>query len=146
MKSFGRYDAYVGVVTNYRLIIARLTNQMINESMTMSRNEAKAQGRGYLGQISRQMSEYSSGYTTRFLSMSPSSILSETPENFELGNGSISEIRIRFSRSSQDEDCVKNEFDVEIFSGVAKHEFRTDENEDYVSLLRSIYGERIRRR
>ena len=78
--------------------------------------------------------------------MSPSSILSETPENFELGNGSISEIRIRFSRSSQDEDCVKNEFDVEIFSGVAKHEFRTDENEDYVSLLRSIYGERIRRR
>jgi hypothetical protein len=62
--------------------------------VTKARNEAKEKGRSYLGQISSQMGEYSSGYTTRFLGMSPSSILSETPGNFELGNNSISEIRI----------------------------------------------------
>lgn len=87
MKALGRFDSHVGVVTNFRLIVAQLTKQMINESVTNARNEAKAQGKGYMGQISSQMKEFSTGYTTRFQSMAPSMILHETPGNFEMVNG-----------------------------------------------------------
>ncbi len=144
MKSFGRYDSYVGVVTNCRLIIAELTKQMINDSITKARKDAKAQGKGYMGQMSSQMREHSSGYTSRFLSMSPSSILAETPGNFELSNGSISEIRLTISY--HDEDSVKDEFDVEIYSGGARYNFVTDGSGDYTNLLKSVFGDRFRRR
>jgi hypothetical protein len=146
MKSFGRFDSYVGVVTNYRMVIAQLTKTMINESVTSARNEAKAQGKGYLGQASYQIREYSLGYTSRFMNMSPPAILSETPGNFELPNGSITEIRLRLNRSSQDEDSVRSEYDVSIFSGTARLEYRTDERRDYVDILKGVYGDRVRSR
>ena len=146
MKSLGRFDSYVGAVTNYRLIIAQLTKQMINDSVNVARKEAKAQGKGYMGQISSQMREFSTGYTTRFLGMTPQAILSETPGNYELNNGSIADIRVRLNGSSQDEDSVNEEFDVEIFSGGSKYDFRTDGREDYMRILWSAYGERVRRR
>ena len=146
MKALGRFDSYVGVVTNHRLIVAQLTKQMINESVTNARKEAKAQGKGYMGQISSQMREFSSGYTTRFLSMTPSSILYETPGNFEMVNGSISEIRLRLNRASHDENSVRSEYEVSIFYGGSKYEYRTDERTDYLNLLRSVYGDRLRTR
>ena len=146
MKALGRFDSYVGVVTDHRLIVAQLTKQMINESVTNARNEAKAQGKGYMGQISGQMREFSSGYTTRFLSMTPSSILYETPGNFEMVNGSISEIKLRLNRVSQDEDSVRSEYDVSIFYAGSKYEYRTDERTDYLDLLRNVYGDRLRTR
>ena len=146
MKALGRFDSYVGVVTDHRLIVAQLTKQMINESVTNARNEAKAQGKGYMGQISGQMREFSSGYTTRFLSMTPSSILYETPGNFEMVNWSISEIRLRLNRASQDEDSVRSEYDVSIFYGGWRYDYRTDESDDYVRLLRSVFMDRVRTR
>jgi hypothetical protein len=146
MKSLGRFDPYAGVVTNYRLILAQLTKQMINESVTNARNQAKAQGKGYMGQVSSQMREYSSGYITRFLRMTPALILSETPGNFELSNASIAEIRVRLSGSSMDDDSPRSEYDVSIFCGSLRYDYRTDENDDYVRILRGVYGDRVRTR
>ena len=146
MKALGRFDSYVGVVTDRRLIVAQLTKRMINESVTNARNDAKAQGKGYMGQISSQMREFSTGYTTRFLHMTPSSILYETPGNFEMANGSVSEIRLRLNRASQDEDSVRSEYDISIFYAGSRYDYRTDESTDHVNLLRSVYGERLRTR
>ena len=143
LKSLGRYDSFIGVITNSRLIFARLTSDMIKDSVTRARNEAKSQGKGYLGQISSQMREYSSGYTNRYANMQPASILSETPGNFALGNESISELRLKL-RDSRQGNGNDNEFELEIFSGGARYEFRMDENGEYVELLKGVYGQRVR--
>ncbi len=143
LKSLGRYDPFVGVITNNRLIFARLTSDMIKDSVTRARNEAKSHGKGYLGQISSQMREYSSGYTNRYANMQPSSILSETPGNFALGNESITELRLKL-RESRQGNGNDNEFELEIFSGGARYEFRMDENGEYIDLLKGVYGQRVR--
>ena len=36
------------------------------------------------------------------------------------------------------------EFTVEIHSTVGKYEYNTDENSDYVELLKQVYGERVK--
>jgi hypothetical protein len=143
LKSLGRYDPFVGVITNQRLVFARLTSEMIKDSATRARNEAKSQGKGYLGQMSSQMREYSSGYSSRYLSMQPSAILAETPGNFALGNLSISELRLKL-RNSRQGNGDENEFEVEFLSGGAKYEFRMDDEGEYVTLLKRVYGERVR--
>ncbi len=145
LKSLGRYDSYVGVITNQRLILARLTNDIIKDSVTRARNEAKAQGKGFMGQVSSQMKEFYSGYTNRYLNMTPSAILSESPGNFGLNNHEISEIRMRRKDSKQGQvSGADEEFEVDIFSGGNRHEFRMEERGEFVSLLRTVYGERVR--
>lgn len=145
LKSLGRYDSYVGVITNQRLILARLTTDMIKDSVTRARNEAKAQGKGLLGQVSNQMKEFYSGYTNRYFNMTPSAILSESPSNFGLNNQDISEIRMRTKDSKQGQvSGADEEFEVEILSGGNRYEFRMEERGEFVNQLRTVYGERVR--
>jgi hypothetical protein len=54
-KSLGRYDTYTGVVTNQRLIFAQLTNEMISAASRESKEQAKAEGKGFWGQWSDQL-------------------------------------------------------------------------------------------
>ena len=75
--------------------------------------------------------------------MQPSAILAETPGNFALGNLSISELRLKL-RNSRQGNGDENEFEVEFLSGGAKYEFRMDDEGEYVTLLKRVYGERVR--
>ena len=58
-------------------------------------------------------------------------------------NGSISEIRIRLNRASQDEDSVRREYDVSIFYAGSRYDYRMDERDDYVRLLKSVFRDRV---
>ena len=54
-KSLGRWDTYTGVVTSQRLIFAQMTNEMLKTAVQQSRDQAKAEGKGFFGQWSDQL-------------------------------------------------------------------------------------------
>ncbi|MCL4429910.1 MAG: zinc ribbon domain-containing protein [Chloroflexi bacterium] len=139
-KSLGRWDPYTGVVTNQRLIFAQMTSEMLKAAVQQSREQAKAQGKGFFGQWSDQL-KATWGYSQKYLTMSPEAILSETPGNFALYNNTISEVKVKLKGNGEGEIRY---LEVEIHSTVGKFEFHMDENSDFTDLLKRVYGDRVR--
>ena len=141
-KSLGRYDSYTGVVTNYRMIFAQMTTQMINQAVTSARDQAKAQGKGFWGQWGDQL-KTSFTFAQRYLSMQPSAILAETPGNFAFDNGAISEIKLKEERDN-DRGMQVYEMKMEIHHSSGKYEFRMDQDNNYINLMKQVYGQRVK--
>jgi hypothetical protein len=139
-KSLGRWDTYTGVVTSQRLIFAQMTSEMLKIAVQQSRDQAKAEGKGFFGQWSEQL-KATFGYSQRYLTMPPQTILAETPGNFELYNNTISEIKVKLKRDSEGQ---VHELEVEIHSTAGKYEFHIDENSDFTDLLKRVYGDRVK--
>lgn len=137
-RSLGRWDTFAAVLTTRRMIFAQITGKMIKEATEQAKRQAKAEGKGFLGQWSAQLRATLS-YANRYLSMEPSLILSETPGNFYIDNDSIGEIKLKLSPQRN-----VNEFDVEIHSRSGKMVFNMDENADNVRLLKNAYGDRVK--
>lgn len=141
-KSLGRYDSYSGVVTNYRMIFALMTNEMVNQSVMAARDQAKAEGKGFWGQWGNQL-KTAFTYGQKYYSMQPSAILAETPGNFAFDNNAIREIKLKEDRS-RGEGLYVHEMKMEIHSSSGNYEYRMDQNENYTKLLKQVYGERVK--
>ena len=139
-KSLGRWDTYTGVVTSQRLIFAQMTSEMIKAAAQQSRDQAKAEGKGFFGQWSEQL-KGTWGYSQRYLTMPPQAILAETPGNFELYNSTISEIKVKLKGNGEGETRY---LEVTIHSTAGKFEFHVDENSDFTDLLKKVYGDRVK--
>jgi hypothetical protein len=144
-KSLGRFDSYAGVITTNRMIIALITNQMITQSVQAARDQAKAEGKGFWGQWADQL-KTSFGYTQRFLSMQPAAILAETPGNYAIDNNAISEIKIHLKELHRGNDSAihQHEFEIHVHSAVGNVKYKMDENSNYIDLLKSVYGDRVK--
>jgi hypothetical protein len=141
-KSLGRYDSFAGVLTNQRFILAQMTGEMLKNAAMQAKEEAKANGKGFFGQWSEQL-KASFGYARKYLSMQPDAIMAETPGNFAISNNSISEIKLKL-KNIGNQDMDRHEFELEIKSSGGKHEFRMDENNDYVKILKQVYQDRVK--
>ena len=141
MKSLGRYEAYAGVVTNQRLILAQLTSEMITAAATQARDQAKAEGKGFFGQWADQLRN-TFGFTNRYLTMPHQAILSETPGNFAIPNNTINEVKIHLK--GQHDDNARRELEAEIKSSGGSFKFRMDENSQFTDILKRVYGERVK--
>jgi len=139
-KSLGRWDTYTGVVTSQRLIFAQMTSEMLKVAVQQSRDQAKAEGKGFFGQWSDQL-KATFGYSKKYLTMPPQAILAETPGNFELYNNAINEIKVKVKRDQEDQ---VHDLEVEIHSTQGKLEFHMDENSNFVNLLKQMYGDRVK--
>ena len=141
MKSLGRYDAYAGVVTNERLVLAQLTSEMISDAATQARDQAKAEGKGFIGQWGDQLRN-TFGFTNRYLTMPHQAILAETPGNFAIPNNTINEIKIHLK--GDHEDHAHRELEAEIKSSSGSYKFRMDENSQFTDILKRVYGDRVK--
>jgi len=137
-KSLGRYDTFSGILTNQRLILAQITGDMMKEAIKQAREQAKNEGKGFFGQWADQL-KASTAFADRYYHMEPSAALSETQGNFSVQNSSVSEVKLKLKDASNSQ-----EFEVEIKSSSGKHKFRMDENNDYVKLLKQVYGDRVK--
>ena len=140
-KSLGRWDTFTGVVTGQRLIFAQMTSEMLKAAAQQSRDQAKAEGKGFFGQWADQL-KGTFGYAKKYLTMSPSAILAETPGNFAIDNNAISEVKLKERLRREDQQIY--EFEVQIHSTAGKHEYIMDQNKDYVKLLKQVYGARVK--
>jgi hypothetical protein len=140
-KSFGRYDSFSGVLTSQRLIFAQMTGDMLKDAIKQAREQAKAEGKGFFGQWGEQL-KASASFASRYLDMEPSAVLSETPGNFAVSNISVGEVKLKLKDSGS--QANQREFEIEIKSSSGKYKFRMDENNDYVNMLKQVYGDRVK--
>jgi len=143
-KSFGRYDAFTLVLTTQRMIVARLTGDMMKNATMMAGAQAKAEGKGALGQWAAGLKQSFGGYAQRYLQMNPASILAETPGNFAIDSNSISEIKLKIKEERRGGRLFSSEFEIEIHSAYGKQEFRMDMDDNHVDLLKQVYGDRVK--
>ena len=75
--------------------------------------------------------------------MDPSVALSETLGNFAVNNNTISEVKIKL-KELDDENSSQRELEMKVDSTQGKYEFRLEEKDEYVNLLKQVYGERVK--
>jgi len=142
-KSLGRYDSYTGVVTNQRMIFAQMTGDMVKQAIQQARDQAKAEGKGFFGQWQEQL-RASFGYAQRYLTMPPDATVSENPGNYAVDNSAVREVKIKHKEIRSGGDVQSREFEMEVHSASGKFEFKMDERNEYVELLKKVYGDRVK--
>jgi hypothetical protein len=140
-KSMGRWDTFTGVITTQRLIFAQMTSQMLTDAAQQSRDQAKAEGKGFFGQWADQL-RATFGYTKKYLTMPPQAILAETQGNFALDNNSINRINVHL-KGAHHEHNQRREFELKFYSNTGTYEFRMDENSEFIDTLKATYGQRV---
>jgi hypothetical protein len=135
-KSLGRCDNYAAVFTDQRLILAHVTKQVMNQAVTDARNEAKAQGKGYWGQISGQMATWSTGYSDRFLGMTPTAIIAETPGNIAVRYDAVIEVVVKYIVGGEEDP---SEYEVEFVTTMGRFNFKMEDRSVHVSMLSKVF-------
>jgi len=131
-KSWGRSDTYNVIVTDRRSIFAKLTNQIMSETIKRRREKAASEGKGFFGKWAAQMAGFNN-YTDRYSTLSPDQVLNETKGNFAIDNASIRKVKVSFNN---DEDSA--EYEVEITTANEKLNFKALYNPS--TMLKNIYG------
>jgi hypothetical protein len=140
-RSLGRRDSFAAVITERRLIMAQITKQVMNQAVIDARNQAKAQGNGYWGQVSGQMAAWSSGYADRYRSIDPASILVETPGNFEINNIDLFEVVVRYSAGGDEDPSY---YDVTFGSSRGSHQYQMEDRSQFVEALGRSYPSKLK--
>ena len=86
-------EPWVLVVTDQRLIGARITDGLRRIVAEQARAEAKTSGSGFLGQWEAQL-KGRLALGDRYRAMTPEAILAETPGNWALWPGQVSSIKV----------------------------------------------------
>lgn len=112
-------EAFNLIATPHRLVLAFVPQKMMNEAITTARNEAKAQGKGVLGQVAAQMG-WLNVVCRQYQTMSIDAILAQSPGSFSLPLSTIR--RVRLNDVSGDEDSTSRQ-ELVIESTGAKYKF-----------------------
>ena len=133
-KSLGRTDIYNFIITERRSIFAKLTSEIINETVKMRRDKAAAEGKGFFGKWKAQMQGFNT-YTDWYKDKTPDQVLGETPGNYALDNSAIKNIKV--NEDSNDEGGMDLYY-IEIKTPTGMLNFRTQY--DPRKLLQAAYG------
>ena len=136
-KRLGNADYYTGILTNQQLIFAPMTKEMLREVSEISKQQAK-------GKLGPGTITYP--YQQRYLSMTPSAILANTPGCLAIQNSSIQEINLAVVGSIGDGYSDTNEYEMKIASSVGNYTFRMTKRDEYASRLKQIYQDKLRLR
>ena len=141
MKMLGAsWDTYALVVTNRRMILAQLTADMLNAAYKEAAERAKAEGKGFLGQMAHQMT-VAFQYCQKYETMLPEFALAETKGNRAIENLRISEINMK--EKSNKESIEFTEFIMTVQSADGKFEFHIGEDDRFINILKAAYGEKV---
>jgi len=142
MKMLGAsWDTYTIVVTNRRIIFARMTQAMLNAAITEAQAKAKAEGKGFFAIMKEQLAAQFQ-FSRRYETMNPDQALAETTGNKSLENGRITAINMKL-RDSGSGEMEYTEFRMVIDSPEGKFEFMIGEDDRFINLLKSTYGEKV---
>ena len=147
MKFFLPVKTYTLVVTDRRLIFARLTNEIRKAAVLESQRQGKAEGKGF---FARWRDQFHAGTATHenYFRMPAEAIVNETRGNFAMDNASIYSVSIKKSSVSDTSDSYTNSKTVTRFtfeSSMGKQQFQADGfSKERAELLAKVLGERVR--
>ncbi len=100
---FLRSKLYTLVVTNKRIVMARVTKELIKKEKLKRKAETSKEGHGRFKQMFRSfMANFT--FSDRYLDMLPEEILAETPDNFFVAPKDIIETKLTEGIVTEDED------------------------------------------
>lgn len=135
------WDTYNIVITGRRMIIAQMTKAMLNAAILEAQAKAKAEGKGFLSIVKDQMAAQFQ-FAHRYQTMSPDLTLAETAGNRAIENIRITAISMKLKESGSGETGY-TEFMMTIESLEGKFEFMIGEDDRFINLLRTVYGDRL---
>jgi RNA polymerase subunit RPABC4/transcription elongation factor Spt4 len=142
MKMMGMaWDTYTIVITGRRMVLAQLTQAMLNTAIAEAQARAKAEGKGFFGVWGDQMAA-SFGFARRYETLPPDVALAETPGNLAINNARITAIKVSVVRSNSD-DGTSNQLRLNIESGDGRFEYIIPEDDRLTTLLKNVYGDRV---
>ena len=141
MKMLGAaWDTYALVVTDRRMILARLTVDMLNAAYKEAAEKAKTEGKGFLGQVAHQMS-VAFQYCQKYEIMPPDFILAETKGNLAIANVRISAVNLK--QKPDNGSMEFSEFIMTVQSSDGKFEFHIGEDNRFINILKAAYGDKV---
>jgi len=141
VKLIGIPKSFAFIVTDQRTIFVPLTSTMIKQAVVEARDQASAEGKGFMGKWAAQM-KASLGYTSRFLDMEPDEILRQYPEHNVTPNDSFSKVRIKM-REDPNRELILWHLVLHGPGGKAKYELQS-RTKDVVNALKQAYGNRFK--
>jgi hypothetical protein len=142
MKMFGAsWDTSTLIVTNRRMIIAQMTQALLNAAIMEAQSKAKAEGKGFFAIMKDQMAAQFQ-FALRYETMLPDQTLAETPGNFEIDNTRITAITLKLKDTGSG-DMEYTEFRMIIESAPGKFEYMIAEDDRFINLLKTVYGDRV---
>lgn len=114
-----RSEAFNLILTPVRLVFVTVSSQEMREAVNQARTEAKAQGKGWFGQVAAQMA-WTNVIAERYRSMPVDAVLAQHPGSFYVLNNQVT--RIRFNEVGSDDDTTQR-IQMTVESAGGKHRF-----------------------
>jgi hypothetical protein len=126
------------VLTNYRVIFALQTNQMLQEQVRQARAEAKGDGKGFFGQWGAQLSAGSTYYQHK----APEAILAEQPGNFFIPHTQLRTVKFHVIHGG-DESQDDYRLDFEAVTGKVSVMFSMIDQKKAKQALTQVLGDKV---
>lgn len=131
-------ETFYLVVTPGRLVFASVTSKMMQEAIAAARQEAKDQGKGFLGRFAAQMA-WSDVICRQYQAMPVDAILAQYPGSFFIPNNQIKKVRLE--EGSADEDGTTNaQVTFDTMSGKHKFDFSGTGTGNARQVLQQVLG------
>jgi hypothetical protein len=101
------------------MVFVPVSSQEMRDAVRAARDEAKAQGRGLLGQMAAQMG-WVDVIGARYRSLGVDAVLAQSPDSFYILNNQVSRIRLR---ETVDDDDATHNLEMTVESAGGKHRF-----------------------
>ena len=89
------------VITNNRILFARITVARMKELSAQGKEEAKSQGKGRMGQLLANPHVYEK-LVERYQELGPEGILADHPANFAVDRSTVSKIKLKTAAGAGD--------------------------------------------
>ncbi len=141
---------YTLVFTNYRLLMAEATKDVVTRQIEVARAQSKAQGGGFFSQWGAQL-KASFGFAEHYRALTPDQILAESPGNGALTPADVRELKFERKRKDvgNDDSPVHQDYlKITLVTGGGKKEFNTDTEDPNIDQARamaaSVFGGAVR--
>jgi hypothetical protein len=132
-------QGFVLVLTNYRVIFAMQTSQMMGEHVSFARDAAKQEGKGFFGQWGAQLSASTKYYQQK----QPQATLAEQPGNFFILNNQVRQVKFHVIPGGE-EGQDEYRLDFESVTGKISVMFGMIDQKKAREALTQVLGERVK--
>ena len=131
-------DIWSAIVTRERIAFALTTKDMMNDAVRTARDQAKSEGKGFLGQVAAQMG-WMQLVVNHYAAMPVPQALAEQPGNFYFLPNQIRKVKVEHRRNSQ-QHMSSDHVVFETTSGKYEFQLLGGGRDEARSLLASVLG------
>ena len=140
-------ETWVLVVTDQRLLGARISDDLMKHVLEQARAQARASGSGFFGQWGAQL-KAGLALSQRYGAMPPAAILAETPGNWALYPGQVSSIKVEHKSRGDGGDTDIDYLKITIETPGGKGSYETNDDKpgqhEVQALLARTFGPVVR--